>query len=44
MLPDHLPQTDQLLGVLTVARLGSFTKAAQEMGLSQPALSRMDVG
>jgi DNA-binding transcriptional LysR family regulator len=40
MLPDHLPQTDQLLGVLTVARLGSFTKAAQEMGLSQPALSR----
>lgn len=40
MLPEHLPQTDQLLGVLTVARLGSFTRAAQELGLSQPALSR----
>ncbi|MFW5846306.1 MAG: LysR family transcriptional regulator [Planctomycetota bacterium] len=40
MLPDHLPQTDQLLGVLTVARLGSFTRAAHELGLSQPALSR----
>lgn len=40
MLPGHLPPTDQLIGAMTIARLGSFTKAAQELGLSQPALSR----
>ena len=40
MLPGHLPPTDQLIGALTIARLGSFTKAANELGLSQPALSR----
>lgn len=40
MFPGQLPPTDQLVGALTVARLGSFTKAAQELGLSQPALSR----
>lgn len=40
MLPGYLPPTEQLTGALAVARLGSFTKAAQELGLSQPALSR----
>lgn len=40
MLPGQLPPSDQLIGALTVARLGSFTRAAQELGLSQPALSR----
>lgn len=40
MLPGPLPPTDQLVGALTVARLGSFTKAARELGISQPALSR----
>lgn len=39
-----LPATDQLLSALTVARLGSFTKAAQELELSQPALSRQVMG
>ena len=40
MLPGPLPPTDQLVGSLTVARLGSFTKAARELNISQPALSR----
>ena len=40
MMRGQLPATDQLLAALTVARLGSFTKAAQELELSQPALSR----
>lgn len=40
----QLPATDQLLAVITVARLGSFTKAAQELDLSQPALSRQVMG
>lgn len=35
-----LPATDQLLSVLTIARFGSFTRAAHELELSQPALSR----
>ncbi len=39
-----LPATDQLLSALTVARLGSFTKAAHELELSQPALSRQVMG
>ena len=41
---NQLPATDQLLSALTVARLGSFTKAAQELELSQPALSRQVQG
>lgn len=32
--------TDQLRQFLTVARVGNITHAAQELGLSQPALSR----
>jgi len=40
----QLPATDQLLSALTVARLGSFTRAAQELELSQPALSRQVQG
>jgi len=44
MLRGPLPATDQLLSAITVARLGSFTKAAQELELSQPALSRQVMG
>jgi LysR family transcriptional regulator, nitrogen assimilation regulatory protein len=44
MIRSQLPATDQLLAVLTVARLGSFTKAAHELDLSQPALSRQVMG
>ncbi|MBA3685321.1 MAG: LysR family transcriptional regulator [Planctomycetes bacterium] len=44
MLKGPLPATDQLLSALTVARLGSFTRAAQELELSQPALSRQVMG
>ena len=44
MIRCQLPATDQLLAVLTVARLGSFTKAAHELDLSQPALSRQVMG
>lgn len=40
MLHGPIPPTDQLLGAIAIARHGSFTKAAQELGLSQPALSR----
>lgn len=40
MFPGQLPPTEQLIGALCIARLGGFTKAAQELGLSQPALSR----
>jgi DNA-binding transcriptional LysR family regulator len=44
LLKGQLPATDQLLAALTVARLGSFTRAAQELELSQPALSRQVQG
>jgi len=44
MMKGQLPSTDQLLAALTVARLGSFTRAAQELELSQPALSRQVMG
>ncbi len=44
MSKGQLPQTDQLLAALTVARLGSFTRAALELELSQPALSRQVQG
>jgi DNA-binding transcriptional LysR family regulator len=44
MMKGQLPATDQLLAALTVARLGSFTKAAVELELSQPALSRQVMG
>jgi len=44
MLKATLPASDQLLSALTVARLGSFTKAAVELELSQPALSRQVMG
>ena len=44
MIRSQLPGTDQLLAVLTVARLGSFTKAAHQLDLSQPALSRQVMG
>lgn len=44
MMKGQLPSTDQLLAALTVARLGSFTRAAQELELSQPALSRQVQG
>jgi DNA-binding transcriptional LysR family regulator len=44
MMKGHLPATDQLLAALTVARLGSFTRAAPELELSQPALSRQVMG
>jgi DNA-binding transcriptional LysR family regulator len=44
MLAGPLPPTDQLLGFITVARHSSFTKAAAELGLSQPALSRQIQG
>ena len=44
MMRGQLPATDQLLAALTVARLGSFTRAAQELELSQPALSRQVMG
>lgn len=44
MMKGQLPSTDQLLAALTVARLGSFTKAAVELELSQPALSRQVMG
>ena len=44
MIRTPLPATDQLLAVLTAARLGSFTKAAHALGLSQPALSRQVMG
>ncbi len=44
MMKGQLPSTDQLLAALTVAKLGSFTKAAMELELSQPALSRQVMG
>ncbi len=44
LMKGQLPSTDQLLAALTVARLGSFTRAAQELELSQPALSRQVMG
>lgn len=44
LMKGQLPATDQLLAALTVARLGSFTRAAQELELSQPALSRQVMG
>ncbi len=40
----QLPSTDHLLAALTVARVGSFTRAAHELELSQPALSRQIMG
>ncbi|GDY13002.1 LysR family transcriptional regulator [Planctomycetota bacterium] len=36
----QLPSTDHLLAALTIARIGSFTKAAEALEMSQPALSR----
>ena len=44
MIRSHLPGIDQLLAVVTTARLGSFTKAAQQLEISQPALSRQVMG
>ena len=44
LMKGQLPATDQLLAALTVARLGSFTRAAHELELSQPALSRQVQG
>lgn len=40
MSSSPIPSTDQLVTFLTIARLGGFTKAAQELDLTQPALSR----
>ena len=40
MLAGALPPNDHLVAALTVARVGSFTRAASDLGLSQPALSR----
>lgn len=40
----NLPNLDQLLGALTVARSGSVTRAASELGRSQSALSRQIQG
>ena len=40
VMQGQIPPTEQLLGAMSVARHGSFTKAANELGLSQPALSR----
>lgn len=39
-----MPSMEQLLAVVTIARVGSFTRAAGELGLSQPALSRQVIG
>jgi DNA-binding transcriptional LysR family regulator len=44
LIKQQLPSTDHLLALVTVARLGSFTKAAGELELSQPALSRQIIG
>jgi DNA-binding transcriptional LysR family regulator len=44
LIKHQLPSTDHLLALVTVARLGSFTKAAVELELSQPALSRQIIG
>jgi LysR family transcriptional regulator, nitrogen assimilation regulatory protein len=44
LIKNQLPSTDQMLALVTVARLGSFTKAAVELELSQPALSRQIIG
>lgn len=44
LIKQQLPSTDHLLALVTVARLGSFTKAAVELELSQPALSRQIIG
>ncbi|MFM2092488.1 MAG: hypothetical protein RLZZ127_2977 [Planctomycetota bacterium] len=40
----QLPATEQILAAITVARHGSFTKAASELEISQPALSRQVMG
>ena len=44
MLSHQLPSTEHLVALVTVARLGSITKAAVELGLSQPAMSRQIIG
>lgn len=44
LIKQQLPSTDHLVALVTVARLGSFTRAAVELELSQPALSRQIIG
>jgi len=40
MFAGRLPPLEHLLGAIAVGRTGSITRAARELGLSQPALSR----
>ncbi|MEK7414757.1 MAG: LysR family transcriptional regulator [Planctomycetota bacterium] len=43
-LSQQLPSTEHLVALVSIARLGSITKAAVDLGLSQPALSRQIIG